>query len=165
MLRIQKLFNHRSILPTLIKSHSILSQRSFPTFIDLTNPTDYSPNLYVPMAEKASSHPQQQQQQQKPKKAKKKKLTKAERIALRESQQQKSKPSLKHPDDGDFGDIAFNQSQYRVQHMIYFSEISILFSMSSLTLIDQSNMDRFEDSVRRHEWQRSSDSWSRGHCA
>ena len=163
MLRIQKLFNHRSILPTLIKSHSILSQRSFPTFIDLANPTDYSPNLYVPMAEKASSN--QQQQQQKPKKAKKKKLTKAERIALRESQQQKSKPSLKHPDDGDFGDIAFNQSQYRVQHMIYFSEISILFSMSSLSLIDQSNMDRFEDIIGRHEWQRSSHPWSRGYSA
>merc|ERR1712232_1285299 len=65
-------------------------------------------------ATKAPSKEQQQQsQKQKQKKVKKKKLSKAERIALREAQQQKSKPSLKHPDDGEFGDIAFNQSQYR----------------------------------------------------
>jgi len=56
---------------------------------------------------------QQKQRKQKPKKQKKKKLSKAERIALREQQQSKSKPLLSHPQDGDFGDLVCNQSQYR----------------------------------------------------
>eukprot|EP01084_Bolivina_argentea_P092311 166092_1 len=57
----------------------------------------------------------EQPKQQKPKKEKKKKLSKAERIALR--QKQSASPVLKHPDDGDFGDLQFNQSHYRTNRV------------------------------------------------
>jgi aspartyl-tRNA synthetase len=53
----------------------------------------------------------------KSKKAKKKKLSKAERMALREAQQDAARaaqrPMLDHPDDGDFGDLALNQSSFK----------------------------------------------------
>eukprot|EP01083_Nonionella_stella_P070809 189669_1 len=44
---------------------------------------------------------------------KKKKLSKAERIALRQQQQSKANPTIHHPDDAIFGELIFNQSQYK----------------------------------------------------
>ena len=55
----------------------------------------------------------QQQQQGGQKKEKKKKLSKAERMAQRANAAKR--PTLKHPDDGDFGDLVMNQSVYRVK--------------------------------------------------
>lgn len=128
MLKFSSIIKHCAQQPSthhVLKHHKFVTfQRfqSFITFIDLSNPTN--PKLkYLESKSYSTDHLIQdlefetmsnQQQQSKPKKQKKKKLSKAERIALRQQQQAKSQPTLKHPDDGNFGDLAFNQSQYRV---------------------------------------------------
>ena len=63
--------------------------------------------------EKGAAQQQKQKQQQGGQKNEKKKLSKAERIAQRANDQKR--PTLKHPDDGDFGDLVMNQSVYRVK--------------------------------------------------
>ena len=61
------------------------------------------------------------------KKAKKEKKSKAERQAAAAAESQRNAPKLAHPEDGDYGDIVLNQSQYRVYNLCCFLCVCVLF--------------------------------------
>eukprot|EP01084_Bolivina_argentea_P129643 228955_1 len=104
MQHFRRIIKHSSSLPSfshpstkLIKfNYQYTLSRSFATFIDLTPSTNFDPTQYTYINNNPieMSAPQQQKQKQKTKKEKKKKLSKAERIALRQQQQAKTKPRL-----------------------------------------------------------------------
>ena len=153
MLKFGRLIKQCANLPStnhccqLAKSHQFVSYiqfKSFITFINLSDHSKPSQFSHIPSYPDSDDEEedleyfemsnQQQQGQKKAKKAKKKKLSKAERIALRQQQQSKNNPSLKHPDDGNFGDLIFNQSQYKVQHHFPMRKIKKFLMICLLSL-------------------------------